>query len=174
MLRKISLFSLLLIVILSGCTNANPSLSIKLNPGIDTIEVNSEFIDAGARATLNHRKHSVSILKNDVDITKVGSYSITYQTTYENISKTITRYVDVVDQTPPMITLKPGIDTVVINNEWIDAGVSITDNSKLDVSIETFGKVIISSVGEYQIKYVATDEFGNQAEAFRFVNIISP
>lgn len=176
MWRKISTFNyiLFLIILFAGCTNANPALSIKLNPGIDTIEVNSEFNDAGAQATLNFRKHSVSIIQNDVDVTKVGTYSITYQTTYENITKTITRYVDVVDQTPPTIALNPGIDTIIINNKWIDAGVSITDNSQLDVSLEVVGEVIISSVGEYKVKYIATDKYGNKTEAIRYVNIITP
>ncbi|MDY0140192.1 MAG: DUF5011 domain-containing protein [Candidatus Izemoplasmatales bacterium] len=148
------------------------TLNINLNPGVDTIEVNQEFKDAGATATLEGDSHPVSIIFSNVDITRVGTYEIVYQTKYNNITLETKRYVDVIDSTSPIITINPGIDTIVKNTEWIDEGVSVNDNSKLEVTITTEGYVTPSQIGEYHITYTATDIYGNESSITRFVYVI--
>jgi len=159
---------------MSGCSSLNNSdhLSIELNPGIDTVEINSNFTDAGASAFLNDEYHPVEIISNSIDITEVGTYQIVYQTTYENKIIQITRYVDVIDETPPIITLNPGVDTIPINTKWIDAGITVQDNSQEDVSIIKDGQVYFKQAGQYQIIYTVIDENGNTSTITRFVYVV--
>jgi hypothetical protein len=177
MLRKLLLtISFISVFILSACssfyTKDPETLRISLNPGIDTVEVNSDFIDSGASATLEGKDHSVEVIKNNVDITKVGLYEIIYQTTYSDNTLEIKRFVDVIDTTPPLISLIPGIDTIEKNSLWHDYGVSVSDNSNLDVTIVTEGYVTTSQIGEYQITYTAIDAQGNESSIIRYVHVI--
>ena len=52
---------------------------------------------------------------DNIDITTVGSYTVTYNVTdtNTNVATEVTRTVNVVDTTPPVITLV-GIDEVVL------------------------------------------------------------
>lgn len=180
MLRKTIFILLLLVVGLTSCTYITTTttlgdftLTIELNPGIDTVEVNGDFVDAGARAYLNDAPYNqVTVSENNVDITKVGRYSIVYQTTYGNETKEITRIIDVIDETPPEVSLNPGIDTIPLQGDWVDAGVTATDNSALDVRISVRGGVVDSQVGEYLITYIVTDASGNQTVITRYVHVI--
>ncbi|MBE0701405.1 MAG: DUF5011 domain-containing protein [Acholeplasmataceae bacterium] len=169
------LIILLVVLMMTGCVEGDPeSLSITLNPGTDTIEVNSSFLDAGAKATLNiTRSHPVEVVENTVDITQVGTYRIVYETTYQNVTRSIFRVVHVVDETPPQIFLNSGVDTIFVNDVWEDAGVEVIDQSGLAVSLTVTGEVNISMIGEYQIYYIATDAFGNQSAITRYVSVIA-
>lgn len=172
MLRKILILILLLTMV--GCVDIRDSqtLTLELNPGLDTVEINTEFTDAGARATLEGDSYSVEVIFNNVDITQVGTYEIIYQTSFGDKTLEVTRYVDVIDETPPTITLNPGVDTIFKDTEWVDAGVTATDNSELDVTIEQRGQVTSSQIGEYQITYTATDPSGNESTLIRYVHVI--
>ena len=160
--------------LLVGCVESrNPeTLTIALNPSVDTIEVGSTYEDSGATATLEGQSHTVNVVKNTVDTQVVGTYEIVYETTYRNVTRRVVRVVDVIDTTPPVLTLKPGVDTVLVDTEWIDAGVEVSDNSGLDVEVEVQGDVVISMPGEYRITYVAIDAFGNRSEMVRSVFVV--
>jgi len=89
MLRKTLFIIALLMMALVGCTVVTTTeeftLSIELNPGVDTVEVNSVFEDAGATAYLNGNAYDqVVVSQSSLDITRVGSYSIVYQTNRTN------------------------------------------------------------------------------------------
>lgn len=174
MLRKISVLILLILLTLVSCVDIREAetLTLELNPGVDTVEINSEYNDAGAYATLEGKSHPVELISNNVDITQVGTYEITYQSSFGDVTLEITRYVDVVDETPPTITLNPGVDTIVKNTEWVDAGVTVTDNSELEVTIEQRGQISSSQIGEYQITYTAIDAYGNQSTIIRYVHVV--
>lgn len=175
MWRKVILMMGLLLVLVSCAERQDPeTLTLSLNPGVDTIQVGSTYEEPGAVATLGGQNHTVSVVENTLDTDQVGSYRIVYETQYRGTVKRVVRHVDVIDTTPPVLTLNPGIDTVYLNSHWIDAGVSVTDNSGLEVTVEIDGEVVISMAGEYRITYVATDAFGNQAEIVRFVHVIHP
>ena len=173
MLRK-TLFYLLLLILLTGCIDYDPqSLTIAINPGVDTVEVNSTFIDAGAKSTLGGENYSLTIIDNTVDITKVGTYIIIYEATYKDVKVSAKRIINVIDETAPTITLKPGVDTILQYETWVDAGVNVSDNSNLDVLITKQGDVTNTAVGEYQIVYIATDAYQNQASVIRYVNVLA-
>ena len=175
MWRNISVL-LVLMLVLVGCTTPRDpeTLFIALNPGVDTIEVGYDYQDPGATATLSGQQHPYEVIENTVDVTKVGTYRIVYEVSYRGVTQHVTRIVDVIDTTPPDITLNPGVDTVILNGTWVDAGVTVSDNSGLDVTVVIDGEVVTSMTGEYRITYVATDAFGNQSEMVRFVHVIDP
>ena len=169
---KPKLLVLLLLLLLVGCSPISPRVAISLRPGIDTVEINSTFVDAGAKATVNSRTVTYEVIYNNVDITKIGIYTIIYEVVYESTSKQVSRSVFVIDQTPPMMTLLPGIDTVYKDSIWVDASVQVTDDSggRIDIRIE--GEVNTAISGEYMITYYAIDESGNESSITRIVHVI--
>jgi hypothetical protein len=161
------------LLLLSACTEPSINhLNLSLNPGIDTIEIGQSHIDTGAKASYGLRLLTVEVIENDVNVNQLGVYEIIYQTTYSGLTKTITRYVTVIDETPPVISLNPGIDTIFIDETWIDAGVETSDASGGGITITTEGEVL-NIEGEYIITYYATDESGNTAQIKRYVSVIS-
>jgi hypothetical protein len=169
---KLKLLVLLLFLLLVGCTPFSPKVAISLRPGIDTVEINSTFVDAGAKATVNSRTVTYEIIYNDVDITKIGIYTIVYEVVYETISKQVSRSVFVIDETPPVITLRQGIDTVLKDSVWIDAFVEVSDNSNGLIEVRLEGEVNTAILGEYMITYYAKDQSGNESSITRIVHVI--
>lgn len=160
------------IFILSSCVEPSLDyLEFDLNPGIDTIELNGLYQDPGATAHYGFKVLTVEVMTNTVDVTTIGVYEIIYQTTYGDLTQTLKRVVTVVDETPPIMTLNPGVDTVVVGTAWEDAGVMITDNSGLPIDLEIIGEVGNDS-GVYIVTYLATDAYGNQAKIERVVYVI--
>lgn len=175
MLRKSLILYGFIIFLIVGCTYVSEpiDLYIVLNPGIDTIEVNSSFVDAGATAYLDGEVYEeMVVIENTVDISKVGKYVIVYQTSFRRSNRIISRYVNVIDETPPNLILNPGIDTVKLNEPWVDSGIVATDNSTLEVRITVTGVVITSQPGEYLITYMARDYYGNVAYLTRYVHVL--
>lgn len=164
---------LLLIFSLTACTTIDESdVSIVLKEGIDTVEIHSEFIDAGALSKAYGFTVQNEVLYNDVDITKVGTYTIVYQVDYKNVIKTIERIVTVVDETAPVGVLLPGIDTVKVDSIWVDASILATDNSMDDVTVTVQGTVNTNIAGEYIITYILEDPSGNTSTIERHVFVI--
>ena len=160
------------LVLLSGCIELSQTLVIELNPGLDTVDINGHFEDAGATAAIGRRTITVTIIENTVDLTVLGTYRISYQAVDLDQTVTITRIVTVIDETPPVLSLNPGIDTVEAGSDWVDAGVSATDNSNGTISIVVTGEVDTTTPGENAIVYTATDESGNRATITRYVHVI--
>src|SRR5690554_1416330 len=83
MRMKFSILLLFVIFIVTGCGVQNPeTLTIHVNPGIDTVEVNAPYVHTKARATIGGLDHPIEVIKNTVDISSVGTYEIIYQTQY--------------------------------------------------------------------------------------------
>ena len=163
----------LMVLSLSACGPISPSyLEMTLNPGIDTIEVGSDYIDPGAKAIYGIRILSVVIIENTIDTETVGTYEIIYEATYQSIVKTIKRIVTVVDETPPVVTLNPGVDTITIGQSWVDEGIDTFDPSG-EVDITVTGEVDTDTPGIYVITYVAQDIYENQVTVVRYVTVLS-
>lgn len=147
---------------------------ISLRQGVDTVEIHTEHVDAGARARALNQNLDVIVVSNNVDITTLGTYQIVYQTTYDNKTYQMIRIVHVVDQTPPTLTLNEGVDTIFIGQSWVDAGVIVTDNSLEQLSYTVTGTVNAMVAGTYEIIYETTDSSGNTGRVTRYVHVISP
>jgi hypothetical protein len=170
-------FKLLLIVgflifTMIGCNAEIDDIDFYLNSGIDTIEVNSVYVDPGATAKVFGLRRSNEVIENTVDATQVGVYHITYSFVYQEFEMALTRIVTVIDETPPVLVLNPGLDTIRINSTWSDASFSYYDNSENNLIFEITGFVDTSKTGTYVISYKATDESGNSSTIYRYVNVI--
>ncbi len=79
-----------------------------------------------------------------------------------------------VDDVPPTIQLRgPEKKTVAFGTKYVDDGVDAYD-IRTEVTVETDGVVDTNQVGEYLIKYTATDEHGNSSSVSRIVSVIQP
>ncbi|OHE29244.1 MAG: hypothetical protein A2Y45_03735 [Tenericutes bacterium GWC2_34_14] len=171
-MRKLILSMLLLSMILAGCTEVSLDyLEFELNPGVDTIEINDTFIDAGAQAKYGLKNLEVITISNNVNTTQIGVYEIIYQTTHRDLVQTLVRIVTVVDETPPVLSLKPGIDTITVDETWVDEGIQATDNSQEELEIVVQGEVL-PIVGIYEITYRVLDSSGNVSTIKRYVHVI--
>lgn len=149
----------------------NPVYSWTLLSGVDTVEINSSWVDEGALFII-HEESQIVYSSDMVDVTQKRIYQVEYEVIVEYITYSIVRYVAVVDQTPPLIRLNLGVDTVKLGTSWTDASVTATDNSLEVLEVVTSGTVNVDIVGTYQITYTATDSSGNTSEAIRFVTVI--
>jgi hypothetical protein len=145
-------------------------ISIRLNSGVDTVEINSEWIDNGADLIINGGAHPMVTL-DTVDVSIPGIYKIHYTYTHGETVYEIDRYVMVIDQTPPVLTLNLGIDTILVGEEWIDVSATVVDNSNEAIEIVVTGTVNTSVAGTYEITYTATDSSGNTSSIKRFVTV---
>jgi hypothetical protein len=175
-MRKISIFTMfiLIILILTSCTVPDEnSLFMTLNPGIDTVGINESFTDAGAKAQYGFKNLNVEVIENTVDTSTLGTYLIVYYAIYLDFESSITRYVTVVDDVAPVVSLNPGVDTIFIGSTWTDTGIYAVDNSMDTVEIEVIGTVNTMVEGEYQLVYKVSDSSGNVTTIIRFVNVLS-
>ncbi|MFH0992824.1 MAG: immunoglobulin-like domain-containing protein [bacterium] len=174
-MRKVLLGLLIVfLLMLVGCAPIEAAdVVIQLKPGVDTIEVNTTHIDAGATAKASWLSIDVTVVENTVDVTATGTYHIVYQCQYQDIVKQIERIVAVIDETPPVVSLNAGVDTVVQNGTWTDAGVTTADNGGLAVTVDVVGEVLTQYVGEYLIQYVVTDAAENVTIIIRYVNVVA-
>ena len=163
---------LILSILIVGCNATEDDVKFYLNESIDTVEVNSEYEDPGSTAIVFGLRRKTEVIENTVDITKIGTYHIVYRFTYQEITMQLTRIVTVIDETPPVVKLNPGVDTIKLGDAWTDASVSAEDNSKEAVIISQTGSVNTSVKGIYEIVYTVTDSSKNITSISRFVHVI--
>jgi len=106
-------------IIFVGCNAKIDDINFYLNPGVDTITLNSEYEDPGVTAKVFGLKRSTEVLENTVNTNEIGTYYITYSFEYKEFYFELTRIVVVIDETPPVIELNPGIDTIKVGQTWI-------------------------------------------------------
>ena len=102
-----------------------PVITLTGNPTV-TIEVGSMYTDQGATATDNYDTTLTVVVGGDiVDTSLVGTYTVTYNVTDANgnAAVQVTRTVNVVDTTAPVITLTGDeIITIEVGSTYADAG----------------------------------------------------
>jgi hypothetical protein len=165
--------------------NIAPVLTITGNT-TETVEVGTTYTDAGATAKDNYYSSTqlASLIQttNNVDATKLGTYSVTYMLTDPSGNKAtpVTRTVNVVDTAAPSITLNGNkSDTVEVDSAYVDLSVATSDNYYPNVTVattgtfySTFSNGIPTKLGTYTIIYTATDGSGNKASVTRFVTVV--
>ena len=152
-------------------TNISDDITMVLNIGLDTVEINTAWTDMRAYIMINGEMYAMTT-DSLVDINVIGNYQITYSYVFEGETYSINRYVAVVDQTKPVITLNPGIDTVSLGETWIDAGVNVADNSGEVLNIQISGTVDTNTSGTYLITYQVNDSSINTSTVTRYVNVL--
>ncbi|RDJ31932.1 MAG: DUF5011 domain-containing protein [Crenarchaeota archaeon] len=146
-----------------------------------TIELNTEvYIEDGATVTddVDGDITTSLIIGGDVvDESTLGTYVITYDAVDSsgNTATQITRDVNVVDTTAPVITLSGSdILNLMIDEEYIEQGATVTDNDPSTPSDAVVGGDLVdtSSPGTYIVTYDVTDPSGNNAvQITRTVNV---
>ena len=145
-----------------------------------TIEVGETYKDKGATALDDVDGNITDDINvdNPVDTGKVGKYTITYNVSdaASNAATEVTRVVNVVDSSAPVITLQgQPVITVRLGNTYTDAGATATDDVDGDLtdSIVTVNNVNTERVGRYTVTYNVSDSNNNVAtQVVRTVNVV--
>ena len=148
-----------------------------IGPSIVYQEVGGVFIDDGVEYTDNSYVVEPITIEDNVNYSELGEYEIIYTVVDEAGNATsVTRLVVIQDTTAPDITFNPGIDTIFIGEEWIDAGVTFDDNytPKEELLFETEVEADSSVVGSFDVTYTVEDELGNKAIKVRTVYVVEP
>ncbi len=152
---------------------------IVVNGGEDmTLEVYEPYTDEGARASyfginLNEKLSC----DGSVDPDKVGTYTEKYYVRFLWKKTEVTKTVNVVDTSAPVLTLKgdPEIEVEDIDN-FEDPGYTAEDNYDGDITDRvtlTLSEVMVGEDGENIVTatYTVSDSAGNTAKQHRFIRI---
>jgi uncharacterized protein YjbI with pentapeptide repeats len=147
--------------------------AITLEAGIDT------YVEAGANAADAGDPLIAVVIGGDaVDTGTVGTYVVTYNAVDAsgNAAAQVTRTVDVVDTTAPVITLigptaitlEAGVDS------YAEQGANVSDEGDPSVTVTIGGDAVdTGTVGTYVVTYNAVDASGNAAtEVIRTVTVV--
>lgn len=142
-----------------------------------TIEAGSTYTDAGATVSDNISTPITATASGTVSTFVVGTYVIEYNAVdgSGNVAATVTRTVNVVDTTAPVINItgqNPNI--VTINNVYVDSGATASDLVDGIITVTSTSTVDTATLGTYAVTYFATDLSGNSASASRSVIVIPP
>lgn len=142
------------------------------------VEVKSTYTDSGATASdFYFGNFTPFIVSNsNVNINKVGTYTVTYDVTDSsgNAATTVTRTVNVRDTQKPVITLSTP-DTIYINvfSVFNAPTVTVTDNYYNGLSYSVSGGPVNTNIiGTYVLNYNATDSSGNVANTKKLTVIV--
>ena len=134
-----------------------------------TVEVNATYIDPGATAIdeTDGDLTSQIIINGEINTNILGDYIIIYSVTDSHGNTTsVNRAVNVVDTTPPVISLN-GDSTIYLElgSNYNDPGATVADNydANLSSAIIVNGSVDTSTAGTYYISYNVSDSSGNSA-----------
>jgi hypothetical protein len=155
-----------------------PGAPVLTLPGSNpmTVEAGSAFADPGATAfddELGDITASISV-SGSVDPDTVGSYTLTYSVSNGFLTTTMTLTVNVVDTTPPVITLRgPNPMTVEAGSAFADPGATALDTraGDLTASIVVSGSVDPGVPGTYALSYGVSDGY-NTTTVTRTVHVV--
>ncbi len=140
-----------------------------------TVECHTSFTDPGAIATDACAGTFAATPSGSVDPNTVGTYTITYNASDPsgNPATSMTRTVNVVDTTKPVITISgDNPATVECHTSYTDAGATANDSCAGPVAVTPSGSVNVNTPGSYSITYTANDGNGNTQTATRTVNVV--
>ena len=147
------------------------------NPVI--LETLESYVESGATASdFCHGDLTASIVidSSEVDVLTPGSYNVFYTSVDPSGNTTIkTRSVQVLDTTPPVITLIGDSDILILQNDiYVEEGAIASDDTDANVVVVVGGDVVDTSVIDvYIVDYDAVDASGNVAETqVRTVTVI--
>lgn len=158
--------------------SAPPSMRL-IGPETDEIACGTAYVDPGAQAA-DACEGDISgriVVSGMVDTAQPGVYTLQYQArdSAGNAAAPLTRSVQVVDKTPPAITLigAPAI-SIVQGESYEDAGATAHDVCDGDISarIQIRSTVNTANPGSYSVRYEVSDEAGNKAHAERKVTVL--
>lgn len=148
-----------------------PVITLKgANPQI--VDFGSTYVELGATASDGvdgDLTGSIVVGTGGLDTRRLGSYPVTYDVkdAAGNAARTVTRTVQVVDRTPPVITLS-GADPqrLTVGGSYSEAGAKASDDVDGDLSAGIRidrSALDTSKAGTYSVRYDVADRSGNAA-----------
>jgi hypothetical protein len=141
-----------------------------------SVECHGGFTDPGAVASddeLGDITSSIAV-SGSVNPNTVGSYVLTYTVSNPFHTTTVTRTVNVVDTTPPVLTLV-GASSVILElgDTFTDPGATADDTcaGNLTSAIVVIGSVDTAVVGSYPLVYTVSDGY-NTTQVTRDVQVV--
>jgi DNA-binding beta-propeller fold protein YncE len=162
-------------VMITIADNIAPTLTLN-GPNPMTVECHTGFIDPGATANdgcAGDLTSSITV-SGTVNPDVVGNYTLTYKVSDGTHTTSVDRSVQVVDTTPPTITVNGANPmTVECHTSFSDPGATATDGCAGSVPVNASGTVNVNVPGTYMINYTASDPSGNPAVSkTRTVNVV--
>ena len=144
----------------------NGSETLNIDQGAAYSELNASATDA-VDGDIN------VVITGQVNAQTIGTYTLTYSATdAAGNSATATRTVNVIDVTPPAVSLiGSAVMTTSHGQAFLDPGAQALDAVDGTLTISTSGTVNTQAVGTYTLTYSATDAAGNQASVERNVRV---
>jgi len=159
-----------------------PVITLQGQPQV-TLEVGTPYTDLGAKALDGAGNDITGAIEvaGQVNNSLLGLYNLTYTVIASNgfEADPVTRSVNVVDTTKPVLTLKgqPVVE-VAMNAVYTDAGATATDNYDGEISqrIQVAGlPVDTSKAGSFPVFFSVSDSSGNAAtQVTRTVKVTAP
>ena len=173
MIAGIGAIVLALVIFLAATLSID--LQLTVNGGAEPLQLvygKDTYQEPGATATANGEAVEVTI-SGSVDVTKLGTYEITYKAQYLWVTKTVKREVKVVDTTAPVITLQtvPGYLTPP-EGEYVEEGYTATDDYDGDIT----DKVQVRTENDV-VYYTVKDSSGNETTVQRQIvrkDVVAP
>ena len=151
------LFALAIILLITDflivlVSNIIPQITLK--DGNIILNLGDTFEEPGYYASRAYYDMTKQVLIEDnINTNKIGSYKVTYTIYYQGQAYQKIRYVTVLDQTPPTITLK-GNTTVTVcpNKKYQEEGYESIDNYDGDLTKEVETEINKDFI-QYSVKY---------------------
>ena len=141
-----------------------------------TVECHTSFSDPGATANDACAGSFAANVAGAVDANTPGIYTLTYTASDPsgNAAVPVTRTVNVVDTTTPVITLTGDATmTVECHTSFSDPGATANDACAGSLAASVAGSVDANTPGSYTLTYTASDPSGNAAPPVtRAVNVV--
>ncbi len=159
---------ILMFIILSGLMIYHQTMPyMSLEKGLDTIYEGTSYEDPGAIIRIGNTTY-IMTTNDTIDANTLGKQSIVYEYEHENNLYRITRYVMVIPYDNFTMILNPGVDTIQIGDQWIDAGVQTSHA----VDVEVLSNLNRLRAGTYEIIYRVT-YLEEVFEMIRYVTVVA-
>lgn len=174
--KVITIIVIIIIFIISFILLNKNNLKLELKGKEKVIlNVGHKYKDKGCIAKIFNKDISNKIKKSsNLKERVLGTYEIKYSIKKIFFTKRIYRKVKVIDKEKPIITLKGESEiTLEKEKEYKELGYSATDNYDGDITkrVKINGKVDISKIGTYELKYSVKDSSNNEFIITRKINI---
>jgi hypothetical protein len=150
---------------------------------IDTTEIGEEYIDPSVTITDNYNQGLEPTIVTDLDINRVGTYTIEYFSADKsgNKGEDFQRTVVVVDTKAPEVTIL-GEETITLDvfDSYEDEGATTMDNDPINMPTLVAGGTYFTQfpdgeatkLGTYTVTYTSEDNAGNQTIATRNIEVV--
>ena len=149
----------------------NSKVKVALNNNLQA-EINEERVLSSFVKEVNN---GVLINRDEVvDTSKLGKMKVILRLkANDGEEETKTIEIEIIDTTKPTIEAKESVTSYIGDKVDLLSGVVVSDNSKEEITARLVGDYDINQIGEYQLKYEASDSSGNKSEYDFILNVVA-